>query len=79
MRATVTTAFPGAEDGTLHPRWIAVGEIITGSLAEAAVAAGMIAGIQAASGPDTIAISAGNYGGKLGKFHFHLRQILGSA
>ena len=46
---------------------------------EAVVAAGMIAGIRAASGPDTIAISAGNYGGKLGKFHFHLRQILSPA
>lgn len=54
-------------------------EIVIDGVDEAAVAAGMIAGIQAASGPDTIAISAGNYGGKLGKFHFHLRQILGSA
>jgi formylmethanofuran:tetrahydromethanopterin formyltransferase len=23
-----------------------------------------------------IAITAGNYGGKLGKFHFHLRELL---
>ena len=33
----------------------------------------------AAAGPDVPAISAGNYGGKLGKFHFHLHQVLGSA
>jgi formylmethanofuran--tetrahydromethanopterin N-formyltransferase len=39
----------------------------------------MAAGLRAAAGPDVPAISAGNYGGKLGKFHFHLRQILGAA
>jgi len=31
---------------------------------------------RAAAGRDTLAISAGNYGGKLGKFHFHLHQLL---
>jgi formylmethanofuran--tetrahydromethanopterin N-formyltransferase len=36
----------------------------------------MVAGIRAAAGPDIPAISAGNYGGKLGKFHFHLHEIL---
>jgi formylmethanofuran--tetrahydromethanopterin N-formyltransferase len=36
----------------------------------------MVDGIRAAVGPDIVAISAGNYGGKLGKFHFHLRQLL---
>ena len=36
----------------------------------------MVAGIHAAVGPDLVAVSAGNYGGKLGKFHFHLRQLL---
>jgi formylmethanofuran--tetrahydromethanopterin N-formyltransferase len=46
---------------------------------EATVAAGMVAGMRAAAGPDVVAISAGNYGGKLGKFHFHLRQLLGPA
>jgi formylmethanofuran--tetrahydromethanopterin N-formyltransferase len=39
----------------------------------------MEAGIRAAAAPDVVAISAGNYGGKLGKFHFHLRQILAPA
>ena len=37
MRARITTPFSGAEDGTLHPRWIETGEIVTGSLAEIAV------------------------------------------
>jgi formylmethanofuran--tetrahydromethanopterin N-formyltransferase len=33
-------------------------------------------GIKAAIGDGVIAISAGNYGGKLGKHHFHLHQVL---
>ena len=27
-------------------------------------------------GQGVVAITAGNYGGKLGKFHFHLRKLL---
>jgi formylmethanofuran--tetrahydromethanopterin N-formyltransferase len=33
-------------------------------------------GIRAACGSEVIAISAGNYGGKLGKHHFHLHELL---
>jgi formylmethanofuran--tetrahydromethanopterin N-formyltransferase len=51
-------------------------EIVIDGVDEAAVAAGMTAGIHAAAGHGVIAISAGNYGGKLGKFHFHLRQLM---
>jgi formylmethanofuran--tetrahydromethanopterin N-formyltransferase len=36
----------------------------------------MAAGIRAAVGPGVVNISAGNYGGKLGKFHYHLRELL---
>jgi formylmethanofuran--tetrahydromethanopterin N-formyltransferase len=36
----------------------------------------MSAAIRAAAGPGVISIGAGNYGGKLGKFHFHLHKIL---
>jgi len=36
----------------------------------------MTAAIHAAAAPDVAAISAGNYGGKLGKFHFKLRELL---
>lgn len=32
-------------------------------------------GIEAAVGEGVVAISAGNYGGKLGKHHFHLREL----
>ena len=32
--------------------------------------------IEAAAGDGVLAITAGNYGGKLGKFHFHLREIV---
>ena len=55
-------------------------EIVIDGLAEADVAAAMRAGIGAcvergaASG--ILRISAGNYGGKLGPFHFHLRKLL---
>ena len=53
-------------------------EIVIDGTDRDAVAAGMVAGIRAAAGPDIPAISAGNYGGKLGKFHFPLRELLGS-
>lgn len=54
-------------------------EIVIDGVDEAAVAAAMAAGIRAAAAADIPAISAGNYGGKLGKFHFHLRQVLETA
>jgi formylmethanofuran--tetrahydromethanopterin N-formyltransferase len=51
-------------------------EIVIDGVDEKSVAAAMAAGIRAAAGPAVIAITAGNYGGKLGKFHFHLRDVL---
>lgn len=51
-------------------------EIVIDGIDESRVAAAMSTGIRAAAGPGVIAITAGNYGGKLGKFHFHLREIL---
>jgi len=54
-------------------------EIVIDGCDEHTVAAAMAAGIRAAAGPGIVAIAAGNYGGKLGKFHFHLRQVLGAA
>ena len=53
-------------------------EIVIDGTGEEQVAAAMAAGIRAAAGKDVLAIGAGNYGGKLGKFHFHLRQLVGS-
>jgi len=42
-----------------------------------AIRAAMRAGIDAACRSGVRAISAGNYGGKLGPHHFHLREIMG--
>lgn len=54
-------------------------EIVIDGLTEAAVAASMRAGLQAIleRGPaaGVRRVSAGNYGGKLGPFHFHLRRL----
>jgi formylmethanofuran--tetrahydromethanopterin N-formyltransferase len=54
-------------------------EIVVDGVDEESVAAAMRAGISAAAGDGVLAITAGNYGGKLGKFHFHLRQLLAEA
>jgi formylmethanofuran--tetrahydromethanopterin N-formyltransferase len=49
---------------------------VVDGISEAAVGEAMLAAMHATSGDGVLAISAGNYGGKLGKFHFHLRQLL---
>jgi formylmethanofuran--tetrahydromethanopterin N-formyltransferase len=55
-------------------------EIVIDGLGEADVAQAMRAGMLAVTGPPAVPgllrISAGNYGGKLGPFHFHLHQLL---
>ena len=54
----------------------AVYEIVIDGLSESAVAKAMQVGRDAAlASPDVLRISAGNYGGKLGPHHFHLRQL----
>lgn len=53
-------------------------EVVIDGIDEATVGTAMAEGIRAAAGDDLLAVSAGNYGGKLGKFHFHLREVLGS-
>ncbi len=54
-------------------------EIVVDGIDEATVARAMRTAMEAAAGPGVVAISAGNYGGKLGKFHFHLRQLMESS
>ena len=58
-------------------------EIVIDGLNETAINEALRAGIEAAcrSGPEKgiFRISAGNYGGKLGPYHFHLRKILDCA
>ncbi|NCY03682.1 MAG: formylmethanofuran--tetrahydromethanopterin N-formyltransferase, partial [Planctomycetia bacterium] len=53
-----------------------VGRVETCLVPDASCA--LAAGMRAAAAPDILAIAAGNYGGKLGKFQFHLRQLLGA-
>lgn len=54
----------------------AVLEVVIDGLTPEAVAEAMRVGIRAACDPGIVKISAGNYGGKLGKHHFHLHQLL---
>jgi len=82
LRASTNEAFcpslVGRDPTSLHADATACLEIVIDGSTEQAVATAMAAGIRAASGNDVPAISAGNYGGALGKFHFHLRQVLTS-
>src|SRR5262245_9681901 len=66
----------GRVETKLHKEANCAYEIVIDGVSEAAVAAAMAAGLRAAAGSGVLAITAGNYGGKLGKFHFHLRKLL---
>ena len=83
LRASTNDAFCPGLVGRVETHLVANAacalEIVIDGIDEATVGAAMVAGMRAAVGPDILAISAGNYGGKLGKFHFHLRQLLASA
>ncbi len=65
----------------LTPETRCVMEIVIDGLTEGDVAAAMRAGLDAgiAFGAERglLRISAGNYGGKLGPFHFHLHKLMG--
>ena len=52
-------------------------EIVLDGVDGPSIEAAMRAGIRAACRPGVEAITAGNYGGKLGPHHFYLRKILG--
>lgn len=64
----------------LSPEIESVMEIVIDGLSKEAIDLAMRAGIQAVcdlgAGQGIRRISAGNYGGKLGPFHFHLREIM---
>ena len=68
-----------AKRSELDERIGCVMEIVIDGLSEAAVAAAMRVGIEAGVALGTagglLRISAGNYGGKLGPFHFHLHRL----
>jgi len=52
-------------------------EVVIDGLDEGAVREAMRVGVQAACRAGVVRISAGNYGGKLGRYHFHLGEIMG--
>jgi len=84
LRASTNHAYcptlHGAVDSALDPEIASVLEIVIDGLTPEAVAASMRAGLAAAAalGPEQGAarIGAGNYGGKLGRHHFRLRDLL---
>jgi formylmethanofuran--tetrahydromethanopterin N-formyltransferase len=51
-------------------------EIVVDGLDRQAIERALRAGISAACRSGIVEISAGNYGGKLGKHHFHLHELL---
>ena len=58
-------------------------EIVIDGLSESAVARATVEGVWAVCtcgrAAGVIAVDAGNYGGKLGPYHFHLHRLLGLA
>ena len=85
LSASTNDAFcPGliglAAHSELTPQMRCVLEIVIDGLTEADVGAamrvGMQAGVAIGAAGGLLRISAGNYGGKLGPFHFHLRKLL---
>ena len=68
LRPLTRSALPAGVNSVL--------EIVLDGLSAEAIARAMRVGIDAACRPGVIAISAGNYGGKLGPYHFHLHKIL---
>jgi formylmethanofuran--tetrahydromethanopterin N-formyltransferase len=66
----------GRVESQLHADAQCACEIVIDGVDETSVARAMAAAIRAAAGDGIVAISAGNYGGKLGKFHFRLHDVL---
>jgi formylmethanofuran--tetrahydromethanopterin N-formyltransferase len=72
LRAVTDSALPESVNSVL--------EIVINGIDADAITRAMRIGIGAACREGVISISAGNYGGKLGPHHFHLRRIMaGSA
>jgi formylmethanofuran--tetrahydromethanopterin N-formyltransferase len=68
LRAVTETALPDGVNSVL--------EIVINGTDPPSIAAAMKSGIDAACRDGVVAISAGNYGGKFGPHHFHLRKIM---
>jgi len=66
----------GQTESSLSDDEHCVYEIVIDGLTENAVSRAMAAGLdRLRSCPNVTRVSAGNYGGKLGAFHFHLREL----
>lgn len=80
LKASTSDAFcptlKGRVESQLHEGVGAALEIVIDGINEKAVGTAMQTALQAAAGDGVVAISAGNYGGKLGKYHFHLHELL---
>jgi formylmethanofuran--tetrahydromethanopterin N-formyltransferase len=70
LRGLVASALPEGANATY--------EIVIDGVDLPAVEEATRVGVRAACRPGVLRISAGNYGGKLGPFHLHLHQLLGS-
>jgi formylmethanofuran--tetrahydromethanopterin N-formyltransferase len=68
LRAVTASALPEGVQSVL--------EIVVDGVDAPSICGALRVGIQAACREGVIAITAGNYGGKLGPHHFHLRQIM---
>jgi formylmethanofuran--tetrahydromethanopterin N-formyltransferase len=71
LRPLVDSALPDGVNAVL--------EVVLDGLSATAIHVAMQKGIDAACRPGVRAITAGNYGGKLGPYHFHLREIMSGA
>lgn len=83
LKASTADAFcptlRGRVESKLHEEANIALEIVVDGMDEPTVAAAMGKVIRAAVGDGVKAITAGNYGGKLGKYHIRLREILQGA
>ena len=68
LRAVTASALPESVNSVL--------EIVLDGVDAPAISRAMRVGIDAACRDGVVGITAGNYGGKLGPHHFHLRQIM---
>lgn len=66
----------GVTETKLQPATQCVYEIVIDGVSEDVVREAMKVALHTAAQPGVIHIGAGNYGGKLGKFHFHLKELV---
>jgi formylmethanofuran--tetrahydromethanopterin N-formyltransferase len=80
LRASTNTAFApvvrGLIESALPPEVRCVYEIVIDGLTLEAVERATADGLRAACRPGIVAVTAGNYGGKLGPFHIRLHDVV---